>query len=155
MLIPCAVCGVPVESVRNTRRVCPDCQRESRNQSMREYSKTHKRDKRSTVLKTRHGITVDQWQNMWDSQDGECYLCGTTMTRGGGRSAKGTDAVIDHDHSCCPSGKSCENCRRGLSHRWCNDIIGRAHDDPAFLRLLADNLEHVKWVHERPAWKQR
>lgn len=91
--------------------------------------------KRDTAARFRdsHGRWVDEDKAaMWDSQDGRCYLCGDPME---------ADSVdIDHDHSCCPKGRSCRTCRRGLAHHRCNVIIGWALDDPARLRRIADNL---------------
>jgi hypothetical protein len=48
---------------------------------------------------------------------------------------------LDHDHRCCPRGKSCQYCRRGLACPECNQLIGLAHDDPDRLRRIAANLE--------------
>jgi len=70
---------------------------------------------------------------MWDEQGGRCYLCDEEMDR--------TRAEFDHDHSCCPSGRSCGACRRGLACTRCNRLIGQVEDDPGLLRHIADNLE--------------
>lgn len=48
---------------------------------------------------------------------------------------------VDHDHTCCPQGKSCRYCRRGLACHPCNLLIGFARDDPQRLRRIARNLE--------------
>lgn len=79
-----------------------------------------------------HGLRADQWVALWDAQSGCCYLCGDEMTEG---------AVIDHDHSCCPSDKSCRVCRRGLAHHKCNVSIGFADDNPERLHRMAEALE--------------
>ena len=70
---------------------------------------------------------------MWAAQDGRCYLCRRELDPG--------KAHMDHDHRCCPDGASCSRCRRGLACRACNTLVGSAEDDPARLRLIADNLE--------------
>lgn len=72
----------------------------------------------------------------WVAQDGKCYLCGTDLERDVPQAVH-----LDHDHSCCPLARSCERCRRGLACQACNYIIGRAKDDPARLRRMADSLE--------------
>ena len=72
----------------------------------------------------------------WQAQDGRCYLCERPM---------GPDlmAVIEHDHRCCPNGKSCAICRRGLACERCNWLLGLAGDDPDLLELAARNFRPV------------
>lgn len=84
----------------------------------------------------RHGLTPDAWAALWEMQDGLCYLCGRQLD------PKATD--VDHDHSCCGPKQSCNICRRGLAHRYCNNLIGFAGDDPDRLRRIADELEAAK-----------
>lgn len=92
------------------------------------------------VLRYQHGMTLEQWAALWESQGGRCYLCDRPLSR---ELTSRDGAVIDHDHACCGSGKSCRLCRRGLACRLCNLAIGCVNDDPARLRLIADNLESV------------
>ena len=70
---------------------------------------------------------------MWNEQDGRCYLCGDELIR--------QKAVVDHDHVCCPRGKTCSSCRRGYACQRCNRLIGAVGDDVDLLRRIADNLE--------------
>lgn len=92
----------------------------------------------------RHGLTPVAWASLWQAQDGLCYLCK--------RELDPATTDIDHDHSCCPQGKSCKVCRRGLACRKCNSLIGFADDDPVLLRRIADELEAAKSaVTERKA----
>jgi hypothetical protein len=72
----------------------------------------------------------------WEAQGGRCYLCGDELDRDAYRGVH-----IDHDHSCCPLGRTCAICRRGLACPKCNSIIGFADDDPDRLRRIADGLE--------------
>ena len=83
-----------------------------------------------------HWIKEDR-AAMWTAQDGKCYLCGKPMD-------DPRLIRIDHDHACCPQGKSCRTCRRGLAHHRCNIAIGYAGDDPALLRHMADALEQAQ-----------
>lgn len=94
-----------------------------------------------------HGQGIDAAvEAMWQEQQGCCYLCGNLLTR--------DQAVIEHDHACCPNGKSCRYCRRGLACQLCNSVIGFAHDDPDLLRKIAANLETVlQPVRDRIAGK--
>ena len=97
-------------------------------------------------LQSRHGMTADDWQEMWDAQDGCCYLCGHPMDP--------EKVHIDHDHSCHPKGYSCVGCRRGLAHPVCNQLIGLAEDNPDRLRFMADNLDKAQLAQRlSPAWR--
>ncbi|SRR5258707_5302417 len=87
------------------------------------------------MYRARHRHDLDNWWEMWDAQDGRCYLCGDALSEDRCRTH------IDHDHSCHGRGYSCRICRRGLACMDCNISIGHAHDDPARLRRMADALE--------------
>jgi hypothetical protein len=69
-------------------------------------------------LKKNYGLTLEQYDEMLASQDGKCFLCGTTDT-----SPKNNFAV-DHDHACCPGSKTCGKCIRGLLCFNCNFVVG-------------------------------
>lgn len=85
----------------------------------------------STRLR-KHGLSTTAWAAMLASQGGCCYLCN--------RELDPAVAVIDHDHRCCPPGRSCSTCQRGLACGPCNTLIGFADDDPDRLILIAENL---------------
>lgn len=76
------------------------------------------------------------FESLWAAQKGLCYLCSDPLDR---EAAKAIH--LDHDHRCCPLGRSCERCRRGLACKDCNRLIGIARDNPARLRHIADALE--------------
>lgn len=90
-----------------------------------------------------HGLRPEDWAALWAAQDGRCYLCDGEMEKPNGTLKRngGTTAVIDHDHSCCPRGKSCSICRRGLAHVACNSAVGLLFDDPVRFRRAADAFE--------------
>ena len=86
---------------------------------------------------SRHNCDWDEmFAGLWHLQDGKCYLCEESLN---------PDAYcnihLDHDHSCCPLGRSCEKCRRGLACQRCNTLIGLVKDDPDYLYRIANNLE--------------
>ena len=45
--------------------------------------------------------------------------------------------TLDHDHSCCPTGKSCRNCVRGILCHKCNTAAGLLNDNPDIMLSLA------------------
>lgn len=93
----------------------------------------------SSIRKWRHGPDHEvMWATFWDEQRGLCYLCGDPLSTDSYR-----DIHVDHDHTCCPKGRTCEFCRRGLACTRCNKLIGAAEDNPELLRKIADNLEPV------------
>lgn len=76
---------------------------------------------------TRHGITVAQYDEMYENQLGLCASC-----------AEYREVLfIDHDHRCCPGRTGCGRCVRGLLCGSCNSALGYAKDSPARLRQLA------------------
>lgn len=87
----------------------------------------------------RHGGPEER-ARLWTLQGGCCYLCGLPFEGG-------EPVHVDHDHSCCPGGKStdsCQHCRRGLAHPRCNQIIGLAGEDMNVLRAIIANFEPVQ-----------
>lgn len=86
-------------------------------------------------------MTPEDWTAIFTAQGGRCYLCRDPLEVQENGLKRGENVHIEHDHRCCPTKRSCARCRRGLSCPRCNLLIGRVADDPALLRLIADNLE--------------
>ena len=76
-------------------------------------------------LKYRYKLTLEDWQAMFDAQDGACAVCGAIEVI----------LHVDHDHACCDGRKACGECVRALVCWPCNLILGLADDSPG--RLLA------------------
>lgn len=93
-------------------------------------------------IKKTHGLSPEQWFAMLMEQSGLCYLCKRLLPDDRSK------VFIDHDHRHCPTGRSCGVCRRGMAHSNCNTGIGLFSDDPALLRLAADNLERAQAITE-------
>jgi hypothetical protein len=77
-------------------------------------------------FKKKYGITLDQYQNMFNLQEGKCAICGIhqdELTRA---------LYIDHDH--CT-----ENIRGLLCHK-CNSILGYVNDD---INLLENAIKYL------------
>lgn len=64
-------------------------------------------------------MTGEEYRQLVSDQEWVCAVCGREET-----------LVIDHDHQCCPEGKSCPKCRRGLLCNGCNRMLGLGWDDP-------------------------
>lgn len=111
-----------------------------------ERAKDRRALERSYRKLSAHGTDYDQLvAALWEAQDGKCYLCSDPLRRDDPR-----EVHLDHDHACCPLGKTCERCRRGLACKRCNYLISQAKDDPVRLRRIADNLEKAnEAVRER------
>lgn len=92
------------------------------------------------ILRYYHGLRPEQWQAMYDEQDGNCYLCERPLP------PSRQHIHIEHDHACCPDNRTCRFCRRGLACFDCNHAIARLGEDPQRMRLVADNLERAKAV---------
>jgi len=86
-------------------------------------------------LRTAHGMYPEDWQRMFDGQDGRCCYCRRPLQADAPKAV-----VVDHDHSCCPPNKSCTRCRRGLACQDCNKVIALAYEDSERLEIIAANL---------------
>lgn len=106
---------------------------EQERQKRREWRARNPDSVRRTALR-RYGLTPEQFDAMLAEQRGVCAVCGTDDP-GDGKAWR-----IDHDHRCCPSGRSCGKCVRGLLCHQCNAGIGYLRDDPAVLAAAIDYL---------------
>lgn len=85
-------------------------------------------DNRAARLLAKYGITVEQWDKMYDLQNGKCPICHKQLRKYGNKEGKPASAV-DHDHK---SGRV-----RGLVDYHCNRrIIGRYRDTTKLKRLI-------------------
>lgn len=86
------------------------------------------RTQRDSKFRTKYGITLDQYEEMLEAQDGHCAICPATTP---GR-ANRKYLYVDHDHE---TGKV-----RGLLCGNCNDGLGRFIDD---IDLLASAIMYL------------
>ena len=82
-----------------------------------------------------YSLTPEKYDAMLEAQGGHCVTCDSAEK-----------LVIDHDHACCPGGKSCGKCVRAILCHGCNTALGLAGEDPSRLRSLADYAERVTQV---------
>lgn len=87
---------------------------------------------RFSHLRTRYGITQEQYQTLYDKQNGLCAGCGR-LPKSGGKGNANAVLFVDHDHYTDEV--------RGLLCQGCNAAVGLAQDNPQVLRALADYLE--------------
>ena len=82
-------------------------------------------------LSNKYKLTLQEYKDFWFRQNG-CCPCGFIFAE-----IPGQTPHIDHDHACCPGGKSCGKCVRGLLCRICNFVLGVYKED---LQLLPPHL---------------
>lgn len=91
---------------------------------------------------SRYSITHELYEDLLQAQGGGCALCKR-------KENSGISFCVDHDHSCCPGGKSCGMCVRGLLCSSCNRALGKFGDDAnGILNLL-------EYIDRRPFAKSR
>lgn len=129
----CVTCQVPKplsEFHRNRSTddgyavLCSSCQNDS---SRRSYRKNY-RTRRSARYEALYGITLEQYEAMFDEQQGLCALCDQPEVA----TYKGKQKWLAVDH-CHETGRV-----RGLLCFKCNTALGRVADTPeAAWKLLA------------------
>lgn len=90
-----------------------------------EYARRRKASGRKWYLKSMYNLTEDEYQKMYDKNNGKCWICKKEVSY---------YLHIDHDHSCCSGEKSCGKCIRGLLCHSCNSLLGHAKDSPDILK---------------------
>jgi hypothetical protein len=101
------------------RAECRDCQKSrDRKRKQETYDPIKKRE---YDLKTKYDITLDQYDDMYEEQQGRCAICGTDQPGG-----RGNHFAVDHDHL---TGQV-----RSLLCEGCNTGLGKFKDNPDLLR---------------------
>lgn len=105
------------------RRECRECGRKYHKEWL---IKTNWKDtpinKRNSRLKTKYGITQQDYENMYEKQQGCCYICGDKRDK----------LVIDHNHE---TGKV-----RKLLCSSCNNVVGLCKED---ISILLKTIEYL------------
>lgn len=91
------------------------------------YDRDTERDKK---LRSTYGISLEQYNQMLEEQNGVCAVCGDV-------SSDGKNLHVDHDHSCCSTNRSCGKCIRALLCNGCNQAEGFLRSDPNRALALA------------------
>lgn len=93
---------------------------------------------RAWRFKKKYGITIQDYDRMFEEQGGVCATCRKASVQVHAKSGKLRDLAVDHDHV---TGKV-----RALLCTDCNVVLGLVNDAPALLREMADYLER----HQSP-----
>lgn len=102
----------------------------------RRWCRTCARANSAVQVIKKYGITLDEYERLMEEQDRSCAIC---------RQPFGDNKPhIDHDHSCCPGGKACGKCVRGLLCSDCNKGIGFFRDASQHLRQAANYLDRYR-----------
>jgi hypothetical protein len=130
--------------------------RRRRTKAQLEQARRRREASRAYHLKTRHRMTVQQYDELLAFQGGTCYICQRA-------SGKTRALSVDHNHALAraacthPHDESCINCWRGLLCSTCNKTLGHARDDVMFFNRGIDYLNHPparRW-HKQPLRQMR
>ena len=100
------------------RGLCANCYQKKITDKKPDRRKKLSGYNRKRHLKKKFGLTVEQWDRMFERQGGLCPICESPILRPG-ESEKHHDTVVDHDHI---TGKV-----RGLTHWQCNIQLISTH----------------------------
>jgi hypothetical protein len=104
---------------------CKQCKNEKSKAWGRNNPDKIKQQSRKTRLKTKYGLTIDQYETMLEQQKGVCYMCeGVNSDRA---------LAVDHCHTT-------GNVRKLLCTT-CNTLIGQAKDN---IELLNKAINYLK-----------
>jgi predicted ATP-binding protein involved in virulence len=131
-MISCKYCGeTDINKLCKDKRkkdgvikCCYKCHNELWGKSWR--NKNKERESNTRYLRTslsRFGISLDEYNEMYERQNGVCVICGKNKNR---------RLCIDHDHT---TGKI-----RGLLCRECNMALGYVQDETTVLKNMIEYL---------------
>ena len=81
------------------------------------YHASHKKEIRSYQLKTRFGITLEQYNQMLEAQNGVCAICGNPELIINKKTQQPDSLSVDHNHVTGKVRKLlCHSCNAGLGH---------------------------------------
>ena len=117
------------EKIQEYRRKRHENNPEKELERNRQYYIENRERERERSLKRNYNLSREDWLGIWESQDGECAICGQSFT-------KQSNANVDHDHETDEV--------RGLLCNKCNLGIGLFNDDPELLLLAARYLNKFR-----------
>jgi hypothetical protein len=105
----------------------------SRKSTEKSRSLESKKSKKHRHLKNKYGISLEQYQQMYNQQLGSCLICKTPLLFQNLEGEHSKTANVDHCHT---TGKV-----RGLLCNSCNRGLGFFQDNSALLRHAAEYLD--------------
>jgi hypothetical protein len=123
------------------KRICRKCEHEKRVEYRQAHPPVKRQDpdrflkQRRGNLKKNFGITIEQYNVLFETQNGKCAICGLEHN-GYARSGRKQNFAVDDCHQ---TGRV-----RGLLCGNCNLGIGNLRDNPDILRAAAAYLERHK-----------
>lgn len=108
----------------------PDKNRAEAKKRQREYRKRHSNRLREADLLRKYGITIHDYNSMFDEQEGRCLICLKHQVE------LPTRLNVDHNHE---TGEV-----RGLLCNICNKGLGTFKDDPVLLQNALDYIRRKK-----------
>lgn len=112
------------EKYKASQKKYRDTHKEEIHQRFVEYKAGHPEVVRDNHIRSRYGISIDDYNKIFIKQDGRCAICGENQSE---------RLAIDHDHI---TGEI-----RGLLCRKCNLMLGYSGDNPGILRSAASYIE--------------
>lgn len=96
-------------------------------------------------LKQFYNITLEQYLEMYEKQDGKCAVCGEEEVEVHHATGERRRLAVDHDHNCCPGRESCGRCIRGLLCNACNRGLGLLNDSVERLERAIGYLDKYEY----------
>ena len=90
-----------------------------------------------------HGISVKQYDELHEKQNGLCEICGKPEKRLSRTKGDKMPLCLDHCHICKEKG---QHIIRGLLCHNCNSAMGKLHDDIDILKSMISYLERHKHI---------
>lgn len=116
-------------TVQGIHSYCKPCHNENSAAAQKKDGRKRARASvRRSHLKTKYGLSYDDFDRILRLQGGGCAICGREKPKG-----RGDRLYVDHCHA--------TGIVRGLLCNCCNTSLGRFRDDPELLRKAALYLE--------------
>ena len=112
---------------------CKTCGAEAKRLYYAEHPGLQLQTARKSFLKKRYGLTLEEYQAMWDAQRGVCAICGAVETSKPFANGATSSLSVDHNHS---TGEV-----RALLCNRCNRGLGMLGDNLVLLRSVVTYLE--------------